>query len=268
MKLIEMKCKNCGAKLKVNPEEKDANCQFCGAEFKIDDETIHHKLDDAEQMGYELEKGKIRAREEAKEAKHAEESAILIAQEEEKRRKKIIIWWIIGWIICFPIPLTILIWKSSWDKNKKIIVTIILWVVLLTFGALMPNDTITLDNNEPSKAETKRAKEEKQTTNTKQKSKETIQTNDKKKSETNTKQDNYMDALRKCTIMEGAYIYTTGIGKKSDNVFNDARVTCQSWYEQWGEKEFVEIVNEDWETRKNEKVDGKPLTHYLDILGW
>ena len=58
MKLVEMKCKNCGAKLKVNSEVKEANCQFCGAEFKIDDEVQHHKLDDAEQTGYELEKGK------------------------------------------------------------------------------------------------------------------------------------------------------------------------------------------------------------------
>lgn len=255
MKLIEMKCKNCGAKLKVNPEEKKANCQFCGAEFKIDDEVQHHKLDDAEQTGYELEKGKIRAREEAKQAKTEEQNAILQAQYEEEKRKKNLKWWIIGWIFFFPIPLTILIWKSSWDKNKKIIVTIVLWVVLLTLGTLMPNDTTTLNNNEPSNTETEQKLEENQK-------------NDKMKSETNAKQNKYMDALRKCTVMEGADIYTTGIGKKSDNVFNDARVTCQSWYEQWGEKEFVEIVNEDWNTRKNEKIDGKPLTYYLDILGW
>ena len=68
--------------------------------------------------------------------------------------------------------------------------------------------------------------------------------------------------------MEAADIYTTGIGKKSDNVFNDARVTCDGWYSDWGEKDFFDAVYTDWENRKTEQVDGEPLTHYLDILGW
>jgi hypothetical protein len=44
------------------------------------------------------------------------------------------VWWIIGWIFCFPIPLTILIWKSKWDKKVKIIVTIILWLLIILVG--------------------------------------------------------------------------------------------------------------------------------------
>ena len=43
MKLVEMKCKNCGAKLKVNSDVKEANCQFCGTEFEIDDEETEIK---------------------------------------------------------------------------------------------------------------------------------------------------------------------------------------------------------------------------------
>ena len=158
MKLVEMKCKNCGAKLKVNAEVKEANCQFCGTEFKIDDEVQHHKLDDAEQMGYELEKGKIRAREEAKQAKIEEQNAILQAkieeqkailqaQYEEEKRKKNLKWWIIGWIFFFPIPLTILIWKSKWDQKKKIIATVVLWGVLLLIGTLSPNDTTSTETS-------------------------------------------------------------------------------------------------------------------------
>lgn len=78
----------------------------------------------------------------------------------------------------------------------------------------------------------------------------------------------YMDALRKCSVMEAADIYTTGVGEKSDNVFNDGRKTCESWYKQWGEKDFFEAVNEDWKNRQNEEIDDKPLKYYLDILGW
>ena len=37
MKLVEMKCTNCGAQLKVNIEQKHTYCQFCGTEFHIDD---------------------------------------------------------------------------------------------------------------------------------------------------------------------------------------------------------------------------------------
>ena len=53
-----------------------------------------------------------------------------------------------------------------------------------------------------------------------------------------TEEHSYIDALRKCTVMEAADIYTTGIGKKSDNVFNDARVTCDGWYSDWGENDY------------------------------
>ena len=78
----------------------------------------------------------------------------------------------------------------------------------------------------------------------------------------------YMDALRKCSVMEAADIYTTGVGKKSDNVFDDGKKTCEAWNNQWGEKDFIDTINEEWENRKNEEIDGKPLTYYLDILGW
>lgn len=87
-------------------------------------------------------------------------------------------------------------------------------------------------------------------------------------STTTTEEHSYLDALRKCTVMEAADIYTTGIGQKSDNAFNDARATCDSWYSDWGEDDFFDAVYTDWKNRKTEQVDGKPLTHYLDILGW
>ena len=69
MKLVEMKCKNCGAQLKVNLEQKQSYCQFCGAEFHIDDEVQHIKYDDMEQAGYEFEKGRIKAQQEANQPK-------------------------------------------------------------------------------------------------------------------------------------------------------------------------------------------------------
>ena len=140
MKLVEMKCKNCGANLKVDSDVKDVNCQFCGAVFKIDDEVQQYKLDDAEQLGYVLEKGKIRAREEAIQARIDEQNNILQALYHDEKRKRNLIWWIMGWLFFFPIPLTILIWKSKWNQKNKIIATVILWGVLLLIGTLSSND--------------------------------------------------------------------------------------------------------------------------------
>ena len=66
MKLVEMKCKNCGATLKVESDQIDITCNYCYAKYKLDDEVQHIKYDDMEQAGYEFEKGKIRAQQEAK----------------------------------------------------------------------------------------------------------------------------------------------------------------------------------------------------------
>ena len=55
----------------------------------------------------------------------------------------------------------------------------------------------------------------------------------------------YKRCLKMCAVMEAADIYTTGIGKKSNNAFNDGRASCELCYSEWGEREFIEIVSED-----------------------
>ncbi len=85
--------------------------------------------------------------------------------------------------------------------------------------------------------------------------------------------DDYMNALRKCTVMEAADIYNNSnrIGAKSNNVFNNARKHCESIVSKvykHDEKTFISDVNIDWSTRKNEVIEGKYLTHYLNVLGW
>ena len=90
-----------------------------------------------------------------------------------------------------------------------------------------------------------------------------------RKIESQSKQnDQLMDALRKCTVMEASDIYTTGVGKKTDNAFNDGRDTCTELMDQMGYDDFVDTVNTDWQNRQNEQIEGKPLSYYLDILGW
>lgn len=75
-----------------------------------------------------------------------------------------------------------------------------------------------------------------------------------------------LEFLRKCTIMEAADIYNSGIGGDRNNAFEDARETCRVWEREWSD--FDEVVEADWQARKDELVESEPLTYYLEILGW
>ena len=41
MKLVSMRCTNCGAELDIDPERKQVFCSYCGTKLIIDDESIH-----------------------------------------------------------------------------------------------------------------------------------------------------------------------------------------------------------------------------------
>jgi len=163
MKLVEMKCKNCGSILKVDSEAKETTCSYCQTTFKIDDEILHHKIDDAEQTGYEMEKGRLRAQKEAKEEAEKEKIARQQVIYKEEQKRKNLRWWIIGWIFCFPIPLTILIWRNNkWDQKTKIIVTVALWGAILLIGALTPGETTTTNTTSKAEETPMQEKEEKE----------------------------------------------------------------------------------------------------------
>ena len=96
--------------------------------------------------------------------------------------------------------------------------------------------------------------------------KETSQTKEENKSE-----DKFTDALRKCSVMEGIDIYTTGIGGKGGNYFDDAKETCESHIETIynGDRDkFITNTNIAWDEVKDEEVDGHTYSYYLEILGW
>lgn len=82
MRLIQMKCPDCGSTLDIDVEGRPALfCQFCGTRLLIDDEVKKVQLQNSAQAGYEFEQGRIRAREE--EARKAREKQKKI---EEARR--------------------------------------------------------------------------------------------------------------------------------------------------------------------------------------
>ena len=98
----------------------------------------------------------------------------------------------------------------------------------------------------------------------------TNENNDQETAQNNSKatEPAYMDALRKCTVMEAADIDKTGSGKEGVSNFYTAKNTCELWYKEFGEKEFINIVETDWKDRQNEYLGAQPLTHYLETLNW
>ena len=125
MKLIELRCKNCKAKLVVDEETKEATCNYCGTVFKIDDEVKHIKYDDMEQSGYEFEKGRIRAQEE-----HRARRINRVEVEHVKRKRSI--WFYILCFMFFPFVLTYLVVKSKkLNTPTKAVIIIVMWIFFI-----------------------------------------------------------------------------------------------------------------------------------------
>lgn len=373
MKLVELKCKNCGAILKVQPDSIDIHCEHCKANYKLDDEAQHIKYDDMEKAGYDYERGRIKARQEHEEEQRRQRletrQAAVKAEKEQKRK----VWIVLAWIFLFPFMLTYWIWaKSTMEKKFKIILTIAIWLLFIIAAA--SSKTNNLKNSSVSSTDVfyafvnryNNVGEDKITElsdyDIKNKNTEYYQTEfrlgaynkalakigkinlghillvkdnlgdfrvyafvDSRESANivsrtiikaieptvldkdinvmltqdivngellygdidgvvindtvlvkskdslfsiTPSSDEKSIAMRKCTAMEASDIYTTGIGKKTENIFADAKNTCQSFYDSGTTEGFYEAINLDWENRSEEKIDDKPLTYYIDKLGW
>ena len=76
MNLVEMKCRNCGAKLDINNETKEASCRFCGMVFKIDgDLPLPKEVEEKVEVVETMPKTEVVVPQEIEEKK--EESSIL-----------------------------------------------------------------------------------------------------------------------------------------------------------------------------------------------
>lgn len=75
MRLIQMKCPDCGSVLDADVDGKPVLfCQFCGSKLLIDDESKKVYFDDPAKAGYEFEQGRMKAQaEERRKAREKEE---------------------------------------------------------------------------------------------------------------------------------------------------------------------------------------------------
>lgn len=147
MELTGMNCPHCGGALEIPEQARQVQCPFCDSVVRIDrPEPPVSPPEDHERAGYEFEKGRIRAQQEARRQEERDQRDVWIGQfatamagiamrHAAPRRPRHLFWWIIGWIFCFPIPLTVLIVRSRRLKPLwKTVLLLLLWGMIVFNG--------------------------------------------------------------------------------------------------------------------------------------
>ncbi len=140
MKIINTNCTNCGAPLEVYENTKYIKCKFCGNTFLYDDGVQHIKYDNAEEAGYLFEKGRQRAKNEFKQDNQPSRIQIPVDQKQSsvtqnKVSNKKIWLWVLGWIIIFPLPLTIIMLRNKkMNKAVKYGIIALAWIIYIAIG--------------------------------------------------------------------------------------------------------------------------------------
>ena len=117
-------CPQCGTQQEVDSAQDAAICRYCGKPFSV-------------------EKGISRFNERYVTIPALDDAPIerfprmgqTSYDEPQKPRKKRIFWWVVGWIFCFPIPLTILVARSKRLSGLlKGIIIAVAWIAYLMLG--------------------------------------------------------------------------------------------------------------------------------------
>lgn len=131
MKIVSMVCPNCGASIHVDADQKNLTCNYCGNSLYVDDEVKHIQYDNAEETGYQFEKGRQRAQ---AELFGVHQNATRMNPGQPPKRRKTWLW-VLGWICIFPIPLTILMIRNQkLSKPVKTGIIAVAWIVYLLIG--------------------------------------------------------------------------------------------------------------------------------------
>ena len=148
MKIVSMVCPNCGASLQVDADQKNLTCSYCGNGLYVDDEVKHVQYDNAEETGYQFEKGRQRAQAEATRVQQ-QTFNMNFGKPPKKRNTGL---WVLGWIFIFPVPLTILMLRNQkLSKPVKIGIIVAAWIVYLIIGLVGGGSG---DNKDSSNANT------------------------------------------------------------------------------------------------------------------
>lgn len=144
MKLVDMVCPNCGAKIQADADMGSAKCEHCGSAFLLDDEAVHVKYDNAYEAGYQFEKGRQQAQAEARrmENERRVDTGNTVSQEVVAPKKRKTWLWVLGWICIFPLPLTILMLrKKDMKQGIKWGIIAVAWIAYFAIAASDDTET-------------------------------------------------------------------------------------------------------------------------------
>lgn len=139
MKLIQTKCPQCGANMVFNSSSQKVVCEFCGLTLLVDEGITSVKCVNAEEAGYNFEKGRMRARAEfantAPVVHHVHHYEYSTPEPVEEKKPRNLWWlWLIGWLVVFPLPATILILRAErMGWFWKFVLIIGVWEMYLQF---------------------------------------------------------------------------------------------------------------------------------------
>lgn len=151
MKIVDVSCPACGSRLEITDTQDFVTCEHCGKQFFVDDEIKrserridhHYYAEDAEKAGYQFEKGRMRARQEAEEEELARQAREWARFEDEQRKQNKGCFKFLMWIFFFPIMF--LYWFATTErlsKKAKIIIAVIIMAVW-AFGSYNKSKTET-----------------------------------------------------------------------------------------------------------------------------
>ena len=164
MRIQSMTCPSCGAQVSLAEGQNITRCRFCRTQVYMDDEVQHIEqhiqYDNAEEAGYSFEKGRQRAQMEIdpkwqqppQYQQTAQYGNQWVPQQQVcQPKKRNTLLWVLGWILFFPIPLGILLWRNRNTEVGKVIIWGLGWLVIfplpLTILMLRKKDMPSLQRN-------------------------------------------------------------------------------------------------------------------------
>lgn len=146
MRLVNMTCPNCGAQLQIDADRSQVFCEHCGTKLLMQDDVHHIHYDNAEESGYLFEKGRQRAIEEAEkrrrqdpynhQQRYTPPPPPIQNRAQQPPRKRRTWLWILGWLLIFPVPVTIMMLRRKDIKPiVKYGIIIAVWILYLYIGS-------------------------------------------------------------------------------------------------------------------------------------
>ena len=102
-----MKCPNCDANLKIKPGTKECICEYCDSRFILEDDQLFSYGDSSETPRYSYGNQQSDIKDEGYYRDFGRYDPSRYVPIHHKKRRTWL--WVLGWIVCFPIPATILI---------------------------------------------------------------------------------------------------------------------------------------------------------------